>query len=98
MNFYCEQLIKMLKKYEIRDREIWLSQVLAIIDPREMVEIRHGLNVQRQRLRERIEYNEEVKKEFIQSIDRLLQENAENKEELLSIVQGYSLYDSAVKS
>ena len=45
-----------------------------------------------------IEYNEEVKKEFIQSIDRLLQENAENKEELLSIVQGYSLYDSAVKS
>lgn len=88
----------MLKKYEIRDREIWLSQVLAIIDPREMVEIRHGLNVQRQRLRERIEYNEEVKKEFIQSIDRLLQENAENKEELLSIVQGYSLYDSAVKS
>ena len=91
-------MIKMLKKYEIRDREIWLSQVLAIIDPREMVEIRHGLNVQRQRLRERIEYNEEVKKEFIQSIDRLLQENAENKEELLSIVQGYSLYDSAVKS
>ena len=88
----------MLKKYEIRDREIWLSQVLAIIDPREMVEIRHGLNVQRQRLRERIEYNEEVKKEFIQSIDRLLQENAENKEELLSIVQGYSLYDSAAKS
>ena len=42
--------------------------------------------------------NEEVKKEFIQSIDRLLQENAENKEELLSIVQGYSLYDSAAKS
>ena len=98
LNFYCEQLIKMLKKYEIRDREIWLSQVLAIIDPREMVEIRHGLNAQRQRLRERIEYNEEVKKEFIQSIDRLLQQNAENKEELLSIVQGYSLYDSAVKS
>ena len=63
-----------------------------------MVEIRHGLNAQRQRLRERIEYNEEVKKEFIQSIDRLLQENAENKEELLSIVQGYSLYDFAVKS
>ena len=87
-----------MQKYEIRDREIWLSQVLAIIDPREMVEIRHGLNVQRQRLRERIEYNEEVKKEFIQSIDRLLQENAENKEELLSIVQGYSLYDSAAKS
>lgn len=95
LNFYCEELVKLLKKYGIRDREIWLSQVLAIVDPREMVEIRHGLNVQRQRLRERIEYNEEVKKEFIQSIDRLLQENSENKEELLSIVQGYSLYDTA---
>ena len=34
----------MLKKYEIRDGNLAFPEVLAIIDPREMVEIRHGLN------------------------------------------------------
>ena len=55
-----------------------------------MVEIRHKLNTRRQLLRERVEYNEGVKKDFVESIDALLRENPENKEELLRIVEGYS--------
>lgn len=90
LNYYCEELLNILKEHEIREREVWIGQVLAIIDPREMVEIRHKLNTQRQRLRERIEYNEGVKKEFVASIDEILQENPENKEELLEIVEQFS--------
>lgn len=89
LNYYCEELIAILKGQELKEAEIWISQVPAILDNREMVEIRHKLNTQRQLLRERIEYNETVKKEFVESIDGLLQENPENKEILLKIVEQY---------
>ena len=89
LNYYCDELVAILKEQELKEAEIWISQVLAIIDNREMVEIRHKLNTRRQLLRERIEYNETVKKEFVESIDGILQENPENKEELLKIVGQY---------
>lgn len=79
LNFYCEELIAILKGQELKEAEIWISQVPAIIDNREMVEIRHKLNTRRQLLRERIEYNETVKKEFVESIDGILQENPKIK-------------------
>lgn len=89
LNYYCEELVAILKGQELKEAEIWISQVPAIIDNREMVEIRHKLNTRRQLLRERIEYNETVKKGFVEGIDGILQENPENKEELLKIVEQY---------
>lgn len=89
LHYYCEELTAILKEQELKEAEIWISQVLAIVDNREMVEIRHKLNTRRQLLRERIEYNETVKKEFVESIDEIIQENPENKEILLKIVEQY---------
>ena len=74
---------------QVMDCEIWIGQAIAIADSREMVEIRHKLNSQRQILRERIEYNEKVKNDFLQNINIVIRENPENKEELLQIVQEY---------
>ena len=65
--------------------------MLAIADKREMVEIRHKLNAQRQILRDRIEYNENVKKDYVQGIDAIIKENPENKEEILKIVESYQI-------
>lgn len=89
LNYYCDSLVEMLQEHRVLDAEIWLSQVLAIVDNREMVEIRHKLNTRRQILRERVEYNEGVKKGFVESIDELLRENPDNKQELLAIVKSY---------
>ena len=47
----------------------------AIVDPREMVEVKHDLFGRRQKLRSRIEYNmsaiEDMKKEVEKYIDKL---------------------------
>ena len=40
--------------------ERWIGQPEALIDKREMVEIRHGLIVRRQVLRKQLEYNSNV--------------------------------------
>ena len=55
----------------MRDREIWFSQAKALIDPSEMVEVRHGLNVRRQRLREQLDYNTGVMTECLNEMDRI---------------------------
>ncbi len=58
---YCEQeLLQILKCYQVQDPAIWLHQTEAILDPKEMVEIRHNLIIRRQSLRRRMDYNREV--------------------------------------
>lgn len=57
----CErELLQMLKCYQIKDPAIWLHQTEAILDRKEMVEIRHNLIIRRQSLRRRMDYNREV--------------------------------------
>jgi hypothetical protein len=90
LNYYCEELLDLLKENQVLDTEIWISQVLAIADDREMVEIRHKLNTRRQLLREQVEYNENIKKNFVAGIDEILQENPVNKEEILKIVEKFN--------
>lgn len=57
IDFYTEEIIKELKKNGISDAAVWGYQIEALVDPKEMVEVRHRLNVRRQKLRQRIDYN-----------------------------------------
>ncbi len=50
----------MLRRYQIKDPMIWLQQTQALLDRKEMVEIRHNLIIRRQSLRRRMDYNKEV--------------------------------------
>ena len=84
-----EDLTELLKKHEVADPEIWLSQTLGLLDKREMVEIRHELNQRRQKLRERIAYNTDLKQSLLAQVDGLIQENPGMREELLEIVQKF---------
>lgn len=49
-----DELIKQLDNIGVRDSGVWLKQIPALIDRRELVEIKHSLNARRQSLRERI--------------------------------------------
>lgn len=57
----CQQeLLNILKCYQVKDPAIWLHQTAALLDNKEMVEIRHNLIIRRQSLRRRIDYNKEM--------------------------------------
>lgn len=57
----CQQdLLNILKCYQIKDPAIWLHQTAALLDSKEMIEIRHNLIIRRQSLRRRIDYNKEI--------------------------------------
>ncbi len=55
-----KDLVYMLRRLRIKDPDIWVHQVEALLSHNEEVEIRHSLNVQRQSLRRRMEYNRDV--------------------------------------
>jgi len=94
LNFNSEYLVDLLRQNNIADCDIWISQAVAIIDNKEMVEIRHELNQGRQKLRERIEYNEKVKSDIIKQIDGLIKQYPDMQEELLDIVREYSVMET----
>jgi len=85
-----KDLIHELRRFQIRDPMIWLHQIPALLDRKEMVEIRHGLIILRQSLRRRMDYNKEVIAGKAQAeIKDLAEKYPEYAREILGIVGQY---------
>ncbi len=69
---FADALTKLLFSYGVKDPDIWAKQSLALVDAREMVEVKHSLNVRRQKLRELIAYNEELRLSGLKDIKEML--------------------------
>lgn len=72
--YYQKQLVSRLSNYRIASPERWITQAQALLDKREMVEMRHELIVRRQALRKQMDYNsgiaETARKEIMEIVDR----------------------------
>lgn len=58
-----EQLLELLASPPLFDSNIWLEQVRALCDTKEMVEIRHNYSTRRQKLRKQIEESQKKAEE-----------------------------------
>lgn len=86
LEFYNEQLVKQLSEYGIQDASVWPSQVNAIIDNKEMVEIRHRLIGRRQKIRRQLDYNQKIMEAAKKEISELVAKHKEYADEILDIV------------
>lgn len=86
-----EALTKLLFAYGIKDPDIWTKQSAALIDNREMVEVKHSLNVRRQKLREQIAYNEELRLAGLKDIREMLKANPELREQVKKELEIYHI-------
>lgn len=91
LNYYSEKLMKDLRQYGVRDTEVWLHQCVALLDSKEMVEIRHRLNVRRQKLRDRLEYNMRMKEESLDNIKHVVKKNPNAKLEIVEALKKYNI-------
>ena len=90
LDYNERELLQMLKCYRIKDPAIWLHQTEAILDRKEMVEIRHNLIIRRQSLRRRMDYNKEVVAGGSQQeIKELVEQHPEYAKEIMSYVEEY---------
>ena len=56
LEYFNDKLIRQLKRYKLYDAKIWIHQARALLEPKEMVEVKHELLVRRQKLRGGIEH------------------------------------------
>ena len=87
--FYKKSLVQNLSKYRIKDPEIWIRQAAALVDPKEMVEIRHELIGRRQALRKQMENNKDIATKAQEEIRDLSNSYPEYTMEIMEMVAVY---------
>lgn len=87
--FYQLELVKVLRKLRISDPDRWIHQVKALLDKREMVEIRHELILRRQSLRSQLDYNNRVAQTAKDEVMSIVKEHPEFAAEIMEMVEKY---------
>lgn len=82
-------LVEALNKGGIKYPEIWLKQSESLLDDRELREIRHDLITQRQAMRKRVDYNENVRKAAGDEIKEVMKEYPKHSDLIISVVGRY---------
>lgn len=86
LEYYNTKLVRLLKRYRLYDAGVWVNQSSALIDKKEMVEVKHNLIVRRQKLRSRIEYNADNIRNKRAEVDRLLKKEHIDTQEIRQII------------
>lgn len=84
-------LIRNLRNYNISDSKIWIYQATALIDNKEMVEVRHRLNVRRQKLRENLDYNNSLRDKSMKEVAKFIEMKPENRGEIIKFLKSYGI-------
>lgn len=91
LEYYQKVLIDELVSYDVEDAEVWIYQPLALLDGKEMVEVRHRLNNRRQKLREQIDYNNSIIRTGKQEIAKVVKQVPELEYQVAKLMQEYSI-------
>ena len=83
------ELTDILRQLGVIDTHIWIGQVKAILNPKEMVEVRHNLSIRRQKLREQIEYNESRIEDARNNIKNVTKKNKVHAKEAMQVLEIY---------
>ncbi len=86
LNESNQVLLRELQRLGLKDRDIWFAQAKALVDPKEMVEVRHELNVRRQKLREQLDYNTGVMEDCLEEMETIRDKKPEYAEEVERIL------------
>lgn len=89
LEYQKRALISILRRYQLHDPEIWIHQTAALLDSKEMVEIRHGLVDRRQKLRTQMEYNKGLVTAGQKEIKDTIENYPQYKDEILEMVERY---------
>lgn len=89
MSYYQKELMRILRRYQLYDPTVWLHRVDALLDQKEMVEIRHKYITQRQNLRKQMENNQQMADRCQNEIRLLVKEYPASAKRILQIVEEY---------
>lgn len=86
LDYFNNRLVRILRGLHLYDAKIWLNYANAVIDPKEMVELKHNYFLRRQSLRASIEYNLEAIKEMRLEIEKYIDKMGNKSEQVRNIL------------
>lgn len=86
LDYFNAKLLKALRRYRLHDARVWLDQANALIDSREMVEVKHNLIERRQKLRSKVEEDTKSLKERRKNAERMLADYPGNSADIREIL------------
>jgi hypothetical protein len=89
MDFNQASLVKLLRKLKISEPNIWIRQAYALLDSKEMVEIRHNLILRRQKLRKQMEYNAKMAQQAQDEVKDIVNKYPQYAKNILDLVSDY---------
>jgi len=87
LEYFNNRLVRIMRGLHLYDAKIWLNYANAVIDPREMVELKHELFTRRQSLRNRIEYNLNAISEMREEVDRYVEKMGDKSHQVRAILE-----------
>lgn len=86
LEYFTSRLIRDLHAYHLYDAKIWIHQTHALLDKKEMVEVKHELLVRRQKLRDRIETQISNIQNAKSEIEKLLKDYSQHENEIREVL------------
>lgn len=87
LEYFNNRLVRILRGLHLYDAKVWLNYANAVIDPREMVELKHELFTCRQNLRNRIEYNLNAISEMKVEVDKYVEKMGDKSQQVRAILE-----------
>lgn len=87
LEYFNGRLVRILKGLHLYDAKIWVNYANAVVDPKEMVELKHDLFTRRQSLRSRIEYNLNAIEQMQAEVNKYVEKMGDKSEQVRAILQ-----------
>lgn len=86
LEYFTSRLIRDLHAYHLYDAKIWIHQTYALLEKKEMVEVKHELLVRRQKLRDRIEAQIANIQNAKHEIEKLIKDYSQHENEIREVL------------
>ena len=86
LEYFSSRLVRDLHAYHLYDAKIWIHQTHALVDKKEMVEVKHELLVRRQKLRDRIDTQVTNIQNAKKEIEKLIKDYSQHEIEIREIL------------
>lgn len=96
LEYFNGRLVRILNQYRLHDSKVWITQAAALVDPKEMVEVRHGLVGRRQKLRGRIDFNLGAIRELKTEAEKLVDKVGDRKPQIQEILSSIEKLEKVI--
>ncbi|MDD6156221.1 MAG: hypothetical protein PUB52_04335 [Lachnospiraceae bacterium] len=85
--YYSERLVRLLENENMYDSRIWLHYISALMEPKEMVELKHSMLTRRQQVRSQIENQMETVKQLREEIAGYVYESGADMKQVAQVLR-----------